>query len=764
MLTEQDADLSLSGLLNALPDGIAWVKPVYDEQQTPINFRYIYVNDVIRQVFPETNAALKPGDLVLTTSELRPSYIGQSFAVMAQVLQTGVPQVQIQSDEVLGGWYEIRCSCLDGGVLIVVRESNEHTTRQLQSVIDHSQTGIFVFSPVFDEAGNHVDFRFRTVNRMVAALVGQTPGAIRGSVASDWFISYRETGLFDRYQHTYLTGEPQRFDIHYNVDGFDRWFYVQSIRVDSNVLVTFTDYTLLKQAQHALEEQASENQQQSDLLNGVLDGSESGILAFEAIRNPAQANAIVDFRFIVANKVCETLLNLPLDAILGKNLYDVFPGNWETGLFDLYVHTTETGQPSRTEIYYKHDGLDFWLNITAHQLGDGFVVTFTDISALKRANQSIEEAANELITVIDTSQTGIFLFTPVFDDRRTLIDFRFRVANRQLAAYVGQQPETIIGGLGSRWFPHYMTNGLFDLYSEAYLTGRTQRFDFHYNGDGIDVWLDILATKMGDAVLVTFTDYTALKKLQQQLENSVADLKRSNQSLEQFAFVSSHDLQEPLRKIQSFGDILQTGFADQLGEEGSSLISRMQLSANRMSSLIRDLLTYSRLTPRQETAKSVSLQQVLEHVLDDLDLSIRETGAVIEAGELPTVNGYELQLRQLIQNLLTNAIKFRPDTGHPVIHIERTRIAEAELPNLVHPLRKSAHYECLTVRDNGIGFDEKYAERIFRVFQRLHGRGQYEGTGIGLAIVQKVVDNHGGAITAISQPGQGATFTIYLPV
>ena len=236
-----------------------------------------------------------------------------------------------------------------------------------------------------------------------------------------------------------------------------------------------------------------------------------------------------------------------------------------------------------------------WLAISVQQLGDGFVVTFTDVTALKLANKAIEGAAEELITVIDTSQTGIFLFSPVFNDDGEVVDFRFKVANRQLGRYVGQEPTAIIGDLGSRWFPDYMTNGLFENYRKAYLTGRTQRFDFHYYGSGIDVWLDILVTKMGDAVLVTFTDYTVLKKLQQQLENSIADLKRSNANLEQFAYVASHDLQEPLRKIQSFGDVLQNNYGSLIGGDGADLIVRMQTAANRMSGLIRDLLAYSRL-------------------------------------------------------------------------------------------------------------------------------------------------------------------------
>jgi signal transduction histidine kinase len=180
--------------------------------------------------------------------------------------------------------------------------------------------------------------------------------------------------------------------------------------------------------------------------------------------------------------------------------------------------------------------------------------------------------------------------------------------------------------------------------------------------------------------------------------------------------------------------------------------------------LIHDLLAYSRLSTRRDGAEPVSLQIVLSRVLDDLDFSIQATGAVIHTGYLPTVSGDEMQLRQLFQNLLSNALKFRSADGPPVVRIYSRQITAADLPADVLPLRQSDHYECIVLEDNGIGFDEKYASRIFQVFQRLHGRNKYEGTGIGLAIVQKVVENHGGAVTASSKPGQGATFTIYLPV
>ena len=767
---DEQADL-MQTMLDGAINGVLLLDPLLDDSGEILDFQVLAANQAV-----EAHTGVSVEQAVGNTMvSVFPAYKASGFfAFYCTVLQTGQPQRQefFYDDSHLRGWFEVSAARQSGKIVLTFTNTTtaheslvaaDQAAAHLQQIIDSSQTGIFMFKPVPDETGQIVDFRFTAINRMVAALVGQLPDKIQGAVASDWFISYRETGLFDHYLRTYTTGEPQRFDINYNVDGFDVWFDVQSVKLGDEVLVTFTDYTLLKQAQQAQERQAADNQRQTDLINSVLDSSDSGILAFEAIRDPAQPSEIVDFRFVVANQACVGLLGLPLDAMIGQRLLSIFPGNVETGLFDLYKQTTETGNPGRTEVYYNHDGLDFWLDISTQKLGDGFVVTFTDVSPIKRANKAIEASAAELTTVIDTAQAGIFLFEPVFDEQNEVADFRFRLANRQLAAYVGQEPAALIGELGSRWFPDYKANGLFDTYLKAYQTGRTQRFDFHYDGDGIDVWLDIMSTKMGNAVLVTFADYTNLKRLQRQLEHSIIDLSRSNESLQQFAYVASHDLQEPLRKIQSFGDVLQGRFGPELGEMGSDIVGRMQTAAGRMSNLIHDLLTYSRLSAKPAVMKTIALTSVLARVTDDLDMPIRESGATIEANGLPAVPGEESQLRQLFQNLMSNALKFRHAHTPLRITISSYTVAADDLPELVVPLRKVPVYQCVMMKDNGIGFDQKYAGRIFQVFQRLHARAQYDGTGIGLAIVQRVIDNHGGAIRASSEPGQGATFEVYLP-
>ncbi|WP_461116900.1 PAS domain-containing sensor histidine kinase [Spirosoma jeollabukense] len=267
-----------------------------------------------------------------------------------------------------------------------------------------------------------------------------------------------------------------------------------------------------------------------------------------------------------------------------------------------------------------------------------------------------------------------------------------------------------------------------------------------------------------EELTTTNEDFVASNKA---LEAANHDLLRSNQNLEQFAYVASHDMQEPLRKIQQFGDLIKSQYGDRLGD-GVAYLERMQTAASRMSVLIRDLLAFSRISTTQVIAQPVALNQVVSRVLDTLSVVVEESGAQVEVTSLPVVPGDSSQLDQLFQNLLSNAFKFRRtnpggELVTPQIRVKASLVAESDLPPSLHPARYAQTYHCIEVADNGIGFDEKYLERMFQVFQRLHGKNEFGGTGIGLAIVQKVVTNHGGAITATSEPGKGATFLVYLP-
>jgi len=239
-----------------------------------------------------------------------------------------------------------------------------------------------------------------------------------------------------------------------------------------------------------------------------------------------------------------------------------------------------------------------------------------------------------------------------------------------------------------------------------------------------------------------------LEAANQELQVNAERLARLNEELQEFAFVASHDLQEPLRKITTFGSRLETKYAMVLGEDGRDYLTRMTQSAQRMSNLLYALLAYSRVTTKLTPVQPIDLTEVVKAAVSDLEMAIERAGAEVEIGSLPVAEVDPHQMRQLFQNLIANAVKYRRNGEKPKIKVYG---------------RLEDNGCRIFVEDNGIGFEERYLDRVFRPFQRLHSRSEYEGTGMGLAICRKIAERHGGGITAESTPGQGSTFIVMLP-
>lgn len=260
------------------------------------------------------------------------------------------------------------------------------------------------------------------------------------------------------------------------------------------------------------------------------------------------------------------------------------------------------------------------------------------------------------------------------------------------------------------------------------------------------------------AALLTAHNITEIVNASEKVIRSNEELKRKNAELEQFAYVASHDLQEPLRKIQTFADMAKKAIK---GDDAlRNFLGKIEVSASRMSSLIKDVLEYSRLSKVEESFIETDLNRVLEYVRSDFELLIAEKGAVIDSGRLPVVRGNQLQLHQLFANLINNAIKF--NERNPYIRISTQPVTAAEL-NVFPVSDRNKKYCKLLFTDNGIGFDPGFKEQVFTIFQRLNARDKYEGTGIGLALCKKIVENHNGHISVDSVPGEGTTFTVILP-
>ncbi|HEV7350500.1 sensor histidine kinase [Telluribacter sp.] len=257
-------------------------------------------------------------------------------------------------------------------------------------------------------------------------------------------------------------------------------------------------------------------------------------------------------------------------------------------------------------------------------------------------------------------------------------------------------------------------------------------------------------------------DITSLKVIQNELERRVEDLNKSNEDLEQFAYVASHDLQEPLRKIVSFGERLESRSRGALNEEQRLYLDRILNATRRMQEMISNLLEFSRVARTKEGFLPTDLNTVLKSTLSDLEITIQQKNALVMIGDLPEIEGIPSQMSQLFMNLLSNALKFSKREVRPIIKIESEFLKNSEV--IRQGLVPDRGYVRLTVSDNGIGFENEQSGRIFTLFQRLRGRSEFEGAGIGLSVCKKVVENHCGTIEAKGVPDGGATFIIVLPI
>jgi len=263
-------------------------------------------------------------------------------------------------------------------------------------------------------------------------------------------------------------------------------------------------------------------------------------------------------------------------------------------------------------------------------------------------------------------------------------------------------------------------------------------------------------------ILLAIEDITDRKRDEEKLRVYSAKLERSNRALQDFAQVASHDLQEPLRKILAFGDRIKCKAGESLDAECRDYLQRMFNAATRMQTLITDLMTFSRVETQAQPFVKTDLGVIAREVSADLESRIEQSGGRVEIEELPTIDADPMQMRQLLQNLIGNSLKYYRAGVSPIVRVY-SQALDARSPEAMNDHALARQLCQLLVTDNGIGFDEKYLDRIFNCFQRLHKKSEYEGTGVGLAICRKIVDRHGGSITARSSPGQGSTFVVTMP-
>lgn len=476
-------------------------------------------------------------------------------------------------------------------------------------------------------------------------------------------------------------------------------------------------------------------------------------------------------RFTYLSDRFEQITGLQRDRVLDRTLLDVAnadlrDAHWQRHLEDFLAQRLfrnfrfSATLPSGEVRHFQVTGNPYF---DAGGRFQGYRGTGRDVTESERTHENLHAVKARLEHLLDTSPAMIYSFKAGGNHAATF-------ASNNIKTQLGHEPREFLDDPGF-WTHHIhpddadrVLNDLGTLFKTGH---HVQEYRFRHK-DGTYRWMrdELVLVKDSDGTPLEavgyWVDITDRKRAEESVRDYAERLERSNRELEDFAYVASHDLQEPLRKIEAFGDRLKAKCTDSLGEDGTLYLDRMQNAAARMRALINSLLTYSRVTTKAQPFVPVDLTEVAKDTASDLLVRIERTGGKLDIGPMPTIDADPTQMRQLLLNLIANGLKFHQEGAVPHVRVTAEMVGRGG----AHvSLAEPEDVWCkISVADNGIGFDEKYVDRIFSMFQRLHGRGEYEGTGIGLATCRKIVERHGGSITAKSAPGNGATFIALLPV
>jgi PAS domain S-box-containing protein len=477
-----------------------------------------------------------------------------------------------------------------------------------------------------------------------------------------------------------------------------------------------------------------------------------------------------DFNIIQVNDAYARAGGHPPEFFVGKNHFSLYPNKENQ---DIFGQVLETGKPyhafERPFTYpdQPEKGITYW-DWSAHPIkgDDGYVnaliLCLVDVTERRKAREELEEIQENFRLVTECMEDVFWISTPGME--------KMIYINPAYERVWGESRQSLYEDPKS--FLNHVHPEDRDIVAAGVKGHEQGEWSFEYRivrSDGSVRWIHDrgfpLRDEEGHLKLMAdiASDITEQKAMEQEIRQYVEELERSNQELEDFAYISSHDLQEPLRKIQTFGGRLSEKYADKLGEDGRDYLERMNRAATRMRRLIDDLLIYSRITTKAKPFGPVRLEEIVQEAISNLENLIEETDGSVNAEDISLrIEADPTQMLQLFQNLIGNGLKFHRPNVSPVVRIDVETVPMSRYHSGGRPASPKA---CrIIVRDNGIGFDEKYLERIFEPFQRLHGRFEYAGTGMGLAICRKIVDRHGGNVTAQSKPGEGTTFIVILPL
>ena len=561
-------------------------------------------------------------------------------------------------------------------------------------------------------------------------------------------------------QETYEMSAPSRI-------GTDRWLHIVYTPHKTEdgtvvgVIVLATDITKTKQTEIAL-------RQSEQFTRTIFDSSPAAMLIYTG------DNMVLQH----ANKKMLEVLGSN-SSIIGRSILEVMPTLRKSPILEHYNKVRATGENHHEyalRVELLKDGQSYWgyFDYTYAPLRNaegtiyGVICTAIDVTDRVVAQQAQEEKEAALRNAVKLAELGTWTMNVstgvmIFSRRHAELwgfDSVQTTAEEAISRIVEEDRERV-----SRAFYHALQPGSDGRYEAEYSVANGDRIIVRalgqttYDNDGRAVTItgttqDITIQRRTQAALEAKVQQRT-KELAEAIESLNAinkELQRSNHHLEEFTHAASHDLKEPIRKIRFFTNHLKNQLNAGLKEEEIRSFNRIENATDRMGNLIDDLLLYSHVSQRPHQKELIDTNETVKKVLEDLELEIEQKKANVKTTDLPTVNGYPRQLQQLFQNLIANALKYSKPGSPPLIQVDSSVVSE-----------DGRAYHLFEVKDNGIGFEPEYADRIFQMFTRLHGKNEYSGTGVGLSIVKKIVENHQGFVKAESEKGVGSIFKIYLP-
>lgn len=646
-------------------------------------------------------------------------------------------RLRIQS---IGDWYQLQ--------LIEGMPADQDI--DYKRAIDVTTNAIIIIFPCYEVSGQVSNFVFQYGNPAYLRYKGMQE-CIGQRVFHENDI--RQNSHFEVFCEVLQSGEMRSYEFAYPFEGKTLYFAARVMKFGAGLLIASENITDRKQA-------FLDAQRNTEFVHSVFDTNLIQMSALKAVRDP-ETGEIADFEITLANK--ELIRETGRTDLLGKRYLEEYPGVRQTRIFEQMVQVVQTGVPIQDEYYYPYEGFNKWYTSMFVKFHDGVVASNLDITQRKRAEEELyknfsllqyaEEMAHSGSWEYDIAK-GVFTWSAGMYE---LFGIQPGAAIRPsvlLRSVVKTDRPQAIDFVQNLRAGHRDTDHVFQVGSRGHIRHLrvSSRVDRNHKGSPIKVLgivMDISAALKAER---------ELRELNAMLQEQNRTLETKNNELASFAFIASHDLKEPLRKIMFFSNLLRTNTEiATMSVKGKTYLERMELAARRMSFLIDDVLALSRLQVYKEQSEWVDVQQVLTEVQSEWDDEIQRLHAEITVGEMPRMYSSKKYLRYLFNNLLGNALKFHAEGRVPKISIQ-SATAYHSFDGLEPRL-----YTVLRVADNGIGFDPEFSDKIFRIFERLHTQEEYPGSGIGLSICRKIMENLGGYITASGVPGAGAEFACFFP-